>query len=105
MIAIKFSPKFEDRVSIFLKNSKIKDLGVSYDFKETPNAEPEYFCYWLFDYNHRKHVNLILSTFQEMISIMGVDDLQFQYVSSEKEFYVQYQTEYHSSIPWCKLCA
>lgn len=99
MIAIKFSPKFEDRVGIFLKNTNLKALGITYDFKETPSGEPEYLCYWLFKYHDRKSVNTILRTLIEMKEIMGVDGLEFSYCESEKEFYCQY-SDNEGSVPW-----
>ena len=103
MITIKFSPKFEDRVSIFLKNAvHLKSHGIEYNFKETPQGEFDYLCYWLFDYPTGKQVNIILRALVEMKEIMGVDDLQFQYVHSEKEFYTQI-TQFEGSIPWFKL--
>lgn len=101
MISIKFSPKYEDRVSIFLKNSALKNQGITYDFKETPQGEYDFMCYWLFDYPTGKSVNTILRDLVEMKNIMGVDDLQLQYVHSEKEFYTQYNEG--GSIPWFKV--
>lgn len=102
MIAIKFSPKFEDRVSIFLKNANLKDTGVTYNFKDNPDGEFEYLCYWLFEYPTSKHVNNLLITLKDMKDIMGVDDLEFQYIHSEKEFFTQVSS-FCRSIPWFKV--
>jgi len=100
MIAIKFSPQYEDRVGIYLKNSNLKSLGVEWDFKETPDVDFENQCFWLIDYKHPKLVNTILSELREMKQIMGVLDLQFQYCYSEKEYYTQYSTIGDRCINW-----
>ena len=103
MIAIKFSPKYEDRVGIFLRTQeKLKTLGITHKFKDTPSGEHDFLCYWLFEYMHSKHLNVILNTLKELKSIMGVDDLEFQYCHNEKEFYCQYNESY-GSIPWFKI--
>jgi len=102
MIAIKFSPKYEDRVGIFLKQSKLKNNDITYNFKDTPSGEHDFLCYWLFTYNHSKQVNIVLNALKEMKSLMGVDDLEFQYCHNEKEFYCQYDHKM-GSIPWFKI--
>jgi len=102
MIAIQFSPKFEDRVSIFLKNLGLKIIGVTYDFKDTPSGCDDKKCFWVFKYQHAKQVNAILSELVEMKSIMGIDDLEFSHCYNEKEFYCQY-SEYGRSIEWFKV--
>ena len=101
MIAIRFSPIYEDRVSIYLKSSNIKIYGITYDFTDTPGIENDRNCYWLFKYQHAKHVNLLLSLLKEMKSVMGIDDLEFSYCYNEKEFYLQYSEEY--LISWFKV--
>jgi hypothetical protein len=100
MIAIKFSPQYEDRVGIYLKNSNLKSLGVKWNFKETPGIDAEHQCFWLIEYKHSKLVNTVLSELKEMKQIMGVLDLQFQYCYSEKEFYTQYSTTGNRCINW-----
>ena len=102
MIAIKFPPMFEDRVSIYLKATNLKDFGITYDFKDTPGLENDTMCYWLFDYKHAKHVNLILKELIELRDIMGVTNLQFQYCYNEKEFYTQYSMNF-GNIPWFRV--
>lgn len=103
MIAIKFSPKYEDRVSIFLRNEqKLKTYGINYTFKDTPSGEHDFLCYWLFEYFHSKQVNVILSALKDLKSIMGVEDLEFQYCHNEKEFYCQYDNNL-DSIHWFKV--
>lgn len=102
MIAISFSPIYEDRVSIYLKNSNIKKHGVTYDYKETPQGLDESKCYWLFDYKHGKLVNALLSELVDMKHIMGIDDLEFSYVNQEKEFYTQYTNQF-GSVKWFKV--
>ena len=104
MIAIKFSPKYEDRVSIYLKNSNLKNIGVTWDFKETPSViENNHLCYWLIDYKDSKIVNLLLSELKEMKEIMGIHDLYFQYCYSDKEFYCQYNSLSNRTIEWFKI--
>ena len=101
MIAIKFSPKYEDRVNIYLKNSGLKNYGVEWNFKDVPLIEDIHLCYWVFKYNHPKVVNNILSNLREMRQIMGVEDLYFQYCYSDKEFFTQQNNG--SSIEWFKV--
>lgn len=103
MIAIKFSPVYEDRVSIYLKNSKLKASGVTYDFKDTPSGQDDKQAYWLFNYRHSKQVNLILSELKELKLIMGVQDLEFSYCYNEKEFYTQYSEHNYTLINWFKI--
>jgi hypothetical protein len=103
MIAIKFSPIYEDRVSIYLKNSRVKERGITYDFKESPGLEDEKKCFWLFDYKHSKQVNLILSELKELKEIMGIQDLEFSYCHNEKEFYTQYSDYSYTSVSWFKI--
>ncbi len=103
MISIKFSPKYEDRVSIFLKNAThLKDLGITYDFKETPQGENDYLCYWLFDYRTSVQVNSLLIALTDLKEIMGIDDLEFQYIHNEKDFYTQ-SNKCGRVIPWFKV--
>lgn len=99
MIAIQFSPIYEDRVSIYLKNSNLKQLDVTYEFKDTPSGANERNCFWILKYQHSKQVNIILSELVEMKSIMGVENLKFSYCYNEKEFYCQY-SENGGSINW-----
>ena len=89
MIAIKFSPKYEDRVSIYLKNSVLKQSGVEYKFTDTPTGEEKNMCYWLFTIPSNKLITLVLNSLVEMKEIMGVDDLKFSYCYNELEFYTQ----------------
>lgn len=103
MIAIKFSPIYEDRISIYLKNSKLKASGVTYDFKDTPSEQDDKQCYWLFYYLHSKQVNLILSELKELKLIMGVQDLEFSYCYNEKEFYTQYSEHNYTPVNWFKI--
>ena len=100
MIAIKFSPKYEDRVSLFLRNSNLKKHGITWDFKDVPSGQENHLCYWLIDYKHSKLVNTVLSELKEMKQIMGVHDLQFQYCYGEKEFYTQYNEIGQRSLIW-----
>lgn len=102
MIAIKFSPIYEDRVSIYLKNTNLKSLGITYDFKDTPSGEEERNCYWLFNYQHPKQVNSILFALKELKSIMGVDNLEFSHCYNEKEFYCQY-SDLMAPVSWFKV--
>lgn len=97
MIAIKFSPIYEDRISIYLKNSEIKNSGITYDFKDCPLNQDQRLCYWLFTIPHNKLNNKLMSHLVEMKQIMGIHDLQFCYCYNEKEFYAQY-SEYGSII-------
>lgn len=101
MIAIKFSPIYEDRVSIFLKNTNLKDLGVTWYFKEEPYSLDKKYCFWIIDYKNSRHVNTILSSLREMKEIMGIDDLEFSYCYNEKEYYSQYCDG--GLIPWFKV--
>lgn len=104
MIAIKFSPIYEDRVSIFLKNSNLKILGITYDFKDAPSGIDERACFWIFKYNHSRQVNVILSKLRELKDIMGVEDLEFSYCYNEKEYYTQYSVDYGCiTICWFKI--
>mgnify|MGYP006434785257 CR=1 FL=1 len=103
MIAIKFSPKYEDRVSIFLKNTKLKIHGIEWDFKETPGIEDKHLCYWLIDYKRAIFVNTVLSTLREMKNIMGIEDLEFQYCYNLKEFYTQSNEYTGFSNEWFKV--
>jgi len=102
MIAIQFSPVYEDRVSIYLKQSGLKNIGVTYEFRDTPGQENERNCFWVFKYDHSKQVNPILSSLKEMKSIMGIDDLKFCHCYNDKEYYNQYSA-IHGSIPWFNL--
>lgn len=104
MIAISFSPIYEDRVSIFLKNSNLKALGITYEFTDTPSCMEERKCYWIFKYQHSRQVNTILSSLLELKSIMGVDDMEFSYYYNMKEYYTQCNDAYGGgSIPWFKI--
>jgi len=103
MIAIKFSPKYEDRVSLFLRNSNLKRHGITWDFKDVPSGQENHLCYWLIDYKHSKLVNTVLSELKEMKQIMGVHDLQFQYCHSQKEFYTQTNSSSMRSINWFEV--
>lgn len=102
MIAIKFNPIYEDRVSIYLKNSNLKQIGVTYDFKENPSGEDDKYCFWLFKFQHPKQVNSILYTLKELKCIMGVDNLEFSHCYNEKEFYCQY-SQYEVPVSWFKI--
>lgn len=102
MIAIKFSPIYEDRVSIYFKNSNLKQIGITYDFKDAPSGEEERNCFWLFKYNHAKQVASILYALKELKSIMGVEDLEFSHCYNEKEFYCQY-SQYMTPVSWFKV--
>lgn len=104
MIAISFSPIYEDRVSIFFKNSNLKALGITYEFKDTPSGMDERKCYWIIKYQHSRQVNEILSSLREMKNIMGIDDIEFSYYYNMKEYYTQYTDLYTGqSIPWFKI--
>lgn len=102
MIAIQFSPIYEDRVSIYLKNSNLKSIGITYDFKDAPSGENERNCFWLFKYQHSKQVNSILYALKDLKLIMGVEDLQFSHCCNEKEFYCQF-SEYMTPVNWFKV--
>nr|WP_315173636.1 hypothetical protein [uncultured Flavobacterium sp.] len=104
MIAIQFSPIYEDRVSIYLKNSNLKTLGITYYFKDAPYGIEERNCFWLFTYKHSKQVNVILSALKELKEIMGVENLTFSYCYNEKEYYTQQPEIYGGpSICWFKV--
>lgn len=102
MIAIAFEPKYEDRVSLFFKHIDLKEKGIDYDFKESPNDLEPNLAYWLIKPRHNKHINYILSSLREMKSIMGIENIEFSYCSSDKEFYTQYNIGY-GLIPWFKV--
>ena len=92
MIAIRFKPCFEDRVNIYLKQSRIKKLQIEYSFEETPSVfgDENRLAYWILKPRHNRQINIILSELKNVKSIMGVEDLQFQYVNSMKEYYNQF---------------
>lgn len=102
MIAIQFSPVYEDRVSIYLKQSNLKSFGITYDFKDAPTAQEEKKCFWVFKYSHPKQVALILYALKEMKEIMGIDGLQFSHCYNEKEYYCQY-SQYNVPVIWFKI--
>ena len=103
MIAIKFSPKYEDRVNIYLRNSNLKIHGIEWDFKEPPGIDDQNHCYWLIDYKRPRLVNTTLSALREMQKIMGVEDLYFQYCYDLKEFYTQTNKYTGFCIEWFKV--
>lgn len=100
MIAIRFKPCFEDRVSIYLNQSRIKKLGIKYSYEEVPSVfgDENRLCYWILRPTRNNQINIILSELKEIKSIMGVHDLQFQYVGSMKEYYNQFADD--SIINW-----
>lgn len=102
MIVISFSAKYEDRVSIYLKNTAFKEEGIQFSFEEHPEGSNNSKCCWILKPRFNKDINYILSSLREMKMIMGVDDLEFSYCSSLKEFFTQYNSRY-GSVPWFKV--
>jgi hypothetical protein len=100
MIAIKFSPQYEDRVGLFWKHSDLKNLGVEWNLVDLPFVDFEKQCLWLFEYKHPNFVNTILSNLEQMKVIMGVPDLQFQYCYNRKEFETQLSEREGRNINW-----
>ena len=100
MIAIRFNPKFEDRVSIFFRQSK-EFKRIEYSFEEDPfvfGSEKE-LCYWILKPIDNKQINAILSELKDMKCIMGIEDLMFSYCFSMKEYFRQYDDQ-SRNIPW-----
>lgn len=103
MIAISFNQKYEDRVSIFFKNSRLRQIGIEYSFEEEPsNIDQTKKAYWLIKPMHNKQINIVLSTLKELKIIMGIDDLQFCYCYSKKEYFSQYSPD-TGIIPWFEV--
>lgn len=102
MIAISFSPIYEDRVSMFLKHSNFTKMGIDFSFEEEPGNLSKDRCYWLIKPKLNKHINYIFSLLREMKNIMGVEDLEFCYCSSMKEYFNQYNP-LCGSINWFRI--
>lgn len=88
MIAIRFSPHFEDRVSVFFKTLKWDKLGISYKYNTPPTNYDEK-AYWIIEYKHAKTINVIMNDLVELKNIMGVNDIEFQYCHNIMEYYQQ----------------
>lgn len=104
MIAIRFSPIYEDRVSIYLKNSKLKEVGVEYKFEDSPSVQCDEarLCYWIIKPLRNEQINLVFSILDDMKSIMGIEKLEFQYCCSMREYFLQYNNKY-GSIRWFEV--
>jgi hypothetical protein len=101
MIAIKFHPQYEDRISLFFKSIDFNAKNISVKFTDTPLGLDEGKCYWIIKYYTANQVNYILNNLIEMKSVMGVEDLKFSFAKNESEYYTQYSCG--QSIPWFNL--
>lgn len=104
MIAIRFSPIYEDRVSVYLKHIKLRELGVEYNFEDIPSVQcnEDKLCYWILKPLRNEQINLVFSILDEMKSIMGIEKLEFQYCCSMREYFLQYNNKY-GSLRWFKV--
>lgn len=104
MIAIRFSPIYEDRVSIFLKQSRLKNLGIEYKYEDSPFVfgHEERLCYWIIEPKHNSQINLVFSELIEMKSTMGIENIEFQYADSMKEYFTQANRN-SCSLHWFKV--
>ena len=99
MIQLRIASKYEDRMTIAIRNfcnQQIADISIK-DFNSL-DVEKEYVDY-LINTSYKLGVQKLLSFVEETQDIMGIP-IVFRFVKDEKEAYTDFSKETHHSIRW-----